>query len=168
MFILLNMFCNLLKFESPFWLCVCVRMILLPYNQSFSELRGYLEEKIIERAQNRWPCSNFMASSLTIKYSSLYYFKLLSALCVCIFEPRSGYIGQSIGWFLPSPSKVWQVSLVTGRLTNSPTLRFIHHPHSQSHLADKVGEWFCFKTPETGIEVELHSPSWPFSEHLIH
>ena len=38
-------------------------------------------------------------------------------LFVCIFESRSRYKDQPIGWFSPSHSILWQVSLATGRLT---------------------------------------------------
>ena len=44
---------------------------------------------------------------------------------------------------------------------------FIYRPHSPSLSTGYEGELFCFKGPGAGIELELHSPSWPFAERLI-
>ena len=46
------------------------------------------------------------------------------------FQSRSGYKDQHVSWLSTSPSVVWQVSLVAGRLTLFPTLHlylgFVH------------------------------------------
>ena len=44
---------------------------------------------------------------------------------------------------------------------------FIYRPHLQS-LFDRLGRRMIFKVAGAGIELELHSSSWPFSERLVH
>ena len=59
-----------------------------------------------------------------------------------------GYMDQPIGWFSPSSSIVWQVSLATKKLTNSPALLlYIGLVHTVTRPVKKES-YFASKVPE--------------------
>ena len=55
---------------------------------------------------------------------------------------------KPIGWFSPSPSIVWQVSLATGRLTNSPSLYLYTGPVHRVVRPVRKENDFASKVPE--------------------
>ena len=59
---------------------------------------------------------------------SIWQSDILAIILLYIFRVSLRLRGSAYRWFSPSPSKVWQVSLVTGRLTNSPTLHLYTGP----------------------------------------
>ena len=80
--------------------------------------------------------------------------------CLCLH-------GSANRLVFTSPSLVWQVSLVTGRKMNSPTLHLCNGPfHGVIRLVRKEND-VALKALEWESKSELHSPSGPFSEHNI-
>ena len=81
---------------------------------------------------------------------------------------------QPIGWFLPSPSIVWQVSLVTGRLANSPTLqlytglvhRVIWPVRKESDFASNVPERESNSSCTAQVWPLFRGP-YPLDQHSI-
>ena len=71
---------------------------------------------------------------------------------------------EPIGWFSPSPFPSLAGLSCDKEIDEFSCSAFIYRARSQSHLTGQEGEWFCFIGPGVGIEDELHSPSWPFSE----
>ena len=75
------------------------------------------------------------------------------------FEARSGSKNRPLGQFSPSLAVVlwqayWRILLLC-----------IYIPSPLTKSFDLFGRRMgCFKRPWAGIELELHSPSWPFSE----
>ena len=93
----------------------------------------------------------------------------MGSLFVCLFgcfESRSGYKERPLDRFSPSPSIVWRSVFCDREIDEFSYSAFIYRPHSQSHF-DWLGRRMI-KVAGAGIELELHSSSWPFSERLIH
>ena len=90
--------------------------------------------------------------------------------CFCFvfgcFESRSGYKDRPIGRFSPNPSVVWRSLLWLGDRRILLLCIYIPAPFTESF--DRLGRRMIFKVAGAGIELELHSSSWPFSEYLIH
>ena len=80
------------------------------------------------------------------------------------FDSRSGYKDRPIGRFSPSPSVVWWSVLWPGDWR----ILYIYIPAPFTESFDRLGRRMIFKVAGAGIELELHSSSWDFSERLIH
>ena len=64
------------------------------------------------------------------------------------FRVSLGVHGSAYGWLSPSPSIVWQVSLETGRLTNSCTLHLYTDPVNRVVWPVRKETDFASKVPE--------------------
>ena len=75
------------------------------------------------------------------------------------FESRSGYKDRPIRRFSPSPSVVWRSVLWPGDWRILLLCIYIPAPFTESF--DRLGRRMIFKVAGAGIELRLHSSSWP-------
>ena len=131
------------------WKKTRLKSLVITGNDAFLWAHWHTTKSKSENISAKHFLSPYPTRQTPLQYSKLVDPLLtLKLLRVCIFESLSGYFGQPIGWFSPSPSIVWQVSLVTGRLTNSPTLHFDTGPvHRVIWPVSKEND-FVSKVPE--------------------
>ena len=117
-------FCQCPRSTSPMswvYFCHCVSHALslsldffrLQFAQVQQGVRQMYKDLLIFSLSFHWLLLSFLHNAFFCAII------LISYIFLCIFESCSRYLDQPIGWFSLCPSIVWQVSLATGRLTNS-------------------------------------------------